>query len=167
MGKKHKMACAFSEKEGKSIPSFSSLWKIENVWGRPIEEFASQKLRGSTLLTWLHHCSVLLLMSWLNAYFSISASLSSCLNFCIIWNFGQLTITFIFILPTFLNIHFNKFFIIIFILFKYYFLIYSIFFFNFYFFFLYSFSSIIFFNKNIIFIIFFTILSQKSYQNLI
>ena len=57
--------------------------------------------------------SVLLLMSWLNAYFSISASLSSCLNFCIIWNFGQLTITFIFMLTTFSNTHFNKFFIII------------------------------------------------------
>ena len=112
VGKKHKMACAFSEKKGKLNPSFSSLWKIENAWGRPIEEFASQKLRGSTLLTWLHHCSVLLLMSWLNAYFSISASLSSCLNFCIIWNFGRLTITFISMLSTFSNIHFNKFFII-------------------------------------------------------
>ena len=121
MGKNHQMPCAFSEKEGKSIPSFLSLWKIENVWGRPIEEFASQKLRGSTLLTWLHHFSVLLLMSWLNAYFSISASLSSCINFCIIWNFGPLTVTFIFILSiffwrdilfTFLNTYFNKFFII-------------------------------------------------------
>ena len=155
MGKKHKMACAFWEKEGKSNPSFSSLWKIENAWGRPIEEFASQKLRGSTLLTWLHHCSVLLLIYWLNANFSIRVSLSSCLNFCIIWSINDNIYGFNLF---FSNTCFNRIFIFS-ILFKYYFFIHLLLFFNLYFFLLNSFSTIIFFNKKFYIHNFFAIFS--------